>query len=99
MPRVKKYHRVKVTSPRPPTVSTVRSLTDSKRNISLNLNQTTTASAQSKSEAETVAVNTSQTASTERNPDRQLIIVPGREKSEGRQSLLQICSEIHLKTQ
>ena len=96
---MKKSHRVKVTSPRPPTVHTVRSLTDSERNISLNLNQTDKASAQSKSEADTVAVNTSQTGSTERNPDRQLIIVPGREEGEGRQSSLEIRSEIHIKTQ
>ena len=72
VPSVKKSHRVKVTSPRPPTVPPVSGLTESERNISLSINQT----AQPKSEA--LAVNISQTGNAERNPDRQLIIVPGR---------------------
>ena len=74
VPSVKKSHRVKVTtSPRPLTVHTVRSPT-AERNFSRDFNQT----AQLKSQADTLAGNISQTASTERNPDRQLIIVPGR---------------------
>ena len=75
VPSVKKSHRVKVTSPRPLTVPTVSGLSESERNISGNINQTVEA----KSQAETVPVNISQTVITERNLDRQLIILPGRE--------------------